>query len=59
VRDILARPRRPMPEVAFDFWKQFALAEALEEIRQSRPAAFQALPPEDAATPVAELGHRA
>lgn len=59
VRETLARPRRPMPEVAFDFWKQFALAESLEEIRQSRPAAFQALPPEDAATPVAELGHRA
>lgn len=58
VRDILAQPRRPMPEVSFDFWKQFALAETLEEIRQSRPAAFQALPPEDASTPVAELGHR-
>lgn len=59
VRETLAKPRRPMPEVAFDFWKQFAMAEALEEIRQTRPAAFQALPPEDAATPVAELGHRA
>lgn len=59
VRETLEKPRRPMPEVAFDFWKQFALAETLEEIRQSRPAAFQALPPEDAATPVAELGHRA
>lgn len=59
VRQVLESPRRPMPEVAFDFWKQFALAETLEEIRQSRPAAFQALPLEDAATPVAELGHRA
>lgn len=59
VRETLATPRRPMPEVAFDFWKQFALAESLEDIRQSRPAAFQALPLEDAATPVAELGHRA
>lgn len=59
VRETLAKPRRPMPEVAFDFWKQFAMAEALEEIRQTRPAAFQALPPEDADTPVAELGHRA
>jgi glycosyltransferase involved in cell wall biosynthesis len=58
VRDILAQPRRPMPEVAFDFWKQFALAETLEELRQGRPAAFQALPLEDASTPVAELGHR-
>lgn len=59
VRQVLASPRRPMPEIAFDFWKQFALAETLEEIRQGRPAAFQALPLEDAATPVAELGHRA
>lgn len=59
VRETLAKPRRPMPEVAFDFWKQFALAESLEEIRQTRPAAFQALPLEDDATPVAELGHRA
>ncbi len=59
VQQVLASPRRPMPEIAFDFWKQFALAETLEEIRQSRPAAFQALPLEDAATPVAELGHRA
>ncbi len=59
VRETLAKPRRSMPEVAFDFWRQFAMAESLEEIRQSRPAAFQALPPEDAATPVAELGHRA
>ncbi len=59
VQQVLASPRRPMPEIAFDFWKQFALAETLEDIRQSRPAAFQALPLEDAATPVAELGHRA
>jgi glycosyltransferase involved in cell wall biosynthesis len=59
VQQVLASPRRPMPEIAFDFWKQFALAETLEEIRQGRPAAFQALPLEDAATPVAELGHRA
>ena len=59
VRQVLDAPRRPMPEFAFDFWKQFSLAETLEEIRQSRPAAFQALPLEDAATPVAELGHRA
>jgi len=59
VQQVLAGPRRPMPDVAFDFWKQFALADTLEEIRQSRPAAFQALPPEDAAAPVAELGHRA
>ncbi|MDA1307807.1 MAG: glycosyltransferase, partial [Acidobacteria bacterium] len=59
VHHVLAGPRRPMPEVAFDFWKQFALADTLEDIRQSRPAAFQALPPEEATVPVAELGHRA
>jgi hypothetical protein len=49
-----------MPPVAYDFWRQFALAEALEVIRQTRPAAFRALPfpPEDDAV-VADLGQRA
>jgi L-malate glycosyltransferase len=57
---VLAAPRRPHAPVAYDFWRQFRLAEELEEIRQTRPAAFRALPvsPDDAA-PVAELGHRA
>lgn len=59
VRQVLAQPRKPMPPVAFDFWRQFQLAGELEEIRQYRPAAFQALPLEEAAGPVAELGHRA
>jgi hypothetical protein len=59
VRQVLAAPRRPQPTVAYDFWRQFALAQQLEEIRQYRPAAFQALPPEEDAGPVAELGHRA
>lgn len=59
VRQVLAQPRKPMPPVAFDFWRQFHLAGELEEIRQYRPAAFQALPLEEAAGPVAELGHRA
>ncbi len=59
VNQALSAPARPRPPVAFDFWRQFALAEELEEIRQTRPAAFQALPPEDDAGPVAELGHRA
>ena len=60
VEQVLASPRRPAAPVAYDFWRQFKLAEELEEVRQSRPAAFRALPasPEDAA-PVAELGHRA
>jgi glycosyltransferase involved in cell wall biosynthesis len=58
-REVLARPRRPPAPVAYDFWRQFRLAEELEEVRQTRPAAFRALPisPEDA-VPVAELGHR-
>jgi len=52
-------PRRPLPTVAYDFWRQFALAEELEEIRQYRPAAFKALPLAEDAEPVADLGHRA
>jgi glycosyltransferase involved in cell wall biosynthesis len=60
VEQVLASPRRPAAPVAYDFWRQFKLAEELEEVRQSRPAAFRALPvaPEDTG-PVAELGHRA
>jgi glycosyltransferase involved in cell wall biosynthesis len=60
VEQALASPRRPAAPVAYDFWRQFKLAEELEEVRQSRPAAFRALPisPDDA-RPVAELGHRA
>jgi glycosyltransferase involved in cell wall biosynthesis len=59
VDQALSSPRRPAPALAFDFWRQFKLAEELEEIRQYRPAAFKALPPEDDAIPVADLGHRA
>jgi glycosyltransferase involved in cell wall biosynthesis len=59
VEAALAAPPRAMPEVSYDFWRQFALAEQLEEIRQYRPAAFQALPLEEDAGPVADLGHRA
>jgi hypothetical protein len=58
VANALAGPRLPPPAVAPDFWQQFALAEQLDFIRQSRPAAFRALPlPPDAGT-VADLGHR-
>lgn len=46
VDDALARPRRPPPPVAFDFWDQVQQAEWMEEIRSVRPAAFQALPEE-------------
>ena len=60
VRQILDAPRRPLPPVAYDFWRQFQLAEELEAIRQTRPAAFRALPapPADEGL-VADLGHRA
>jgi glycosyltransferase involved in cell wall biosynthesis len=58
VRQILESPRVPMPPVAYDFWRQFKLAEELEELRQTRPAAFRALPSESEAV-VADLGHRA
>src|SRR5690606_16950164 len=55
----LSLPRLPPAAVAPDFWRQFALANELERIRQSRPAAFRALPlPPDEAGPVADLGHR-
>jgi glycosyltransferase involved in cell wall biosynthesis len=59
VDQALTSPRRAAPALTFDFWRQFTVAEELEEIRQYRPAAFKALPPEDDAGPVADLGHRA
>lgn len=59
VAQALSSPRRHAPALAFDFWRQFTLADELEEIRQYRPAAFKALPREDDAGPVADLGHRA
>ena len=42
--DARAAAPRPRREVAYDFWRQFDLAEELEELRQFRPAAFRALP---------------
>ncbi len=48
VERTLDAPRRPAPPVAFDFWDQVRQADALEEIRLHRPAAFQALPKADA-----------
>jgi hypothetical protein len=44
VEETLARPRRPAPPVAPDFWTQFKLAQELEAIRETRPSAFEALP---------------
>jgi glycosyltransferase involved in cell wall biosynthesis len=59
VGEALARPRLTPPAVAPDFWQQFTLAGELETIRQSRPAAFRALPPApDERGAVADLGHR-
>lgn len=57
VRQVLDSPERERPPVAFDFWRQFALAEELEQLREVRPAAYRALPLEDADGPVADLGH--
>jgi glycosyltransferase involved in cell wall biosynthesis len=44
VEETLARPRRPAPPVAPDFWAQFKLAQELGAIRETRPSAFEALP---------------
>jgi L-malate glycosyltransferase len=44
VDEVRLQPSRPTPPPAFDFWDQVKLAEALEDIRVYRPAAFQALP---------------
>jgi hypothetical protein len=46
VRETLALPPRPAPEVAWDFWQQFEQFERLEELRQFRPALYRALPPD-------------
>jgi len=49
VRQLLDRPPRPAPGVAFDFWAQFDQFERLEELRQYRPALYRALPEEGSA----------
>jgi glycosyltransferase involved in cell wall biosynthesis len=58
VRQVLESPRLPAAAVAPDFWRQFKQAEELEHIRQTRPAAFRALPTAAEAVHVADLGHR-
>jgi glycosyltransferase involved in cell wall biosynthesis len=57
VEQVIAAPRRPQAPVAYDFWRQFTLAQELEEVRLRRPAAFRALPvsPEEEGV-VADLG---
>ena len=59
VHQVLSSPRRPPAPVDPDFWRQFRLAEELDEIRQTRPSAFHALPPERRAGPIADVGYRA
>jgi glycosyltransferase involved in cell wall biosynthesis len=44
VRQVLSAPRKPAPQVAWDFWDQFRLAEELFELQQYRPAIFRGLP---------------
>jgi hypothetical protein len=58
VDEALSLPRRPLPPVSFDFWRQYKIAEELTALRHYRPSVFRALPvaPED--TVVADLGHR-
>ena len=51
----------PMPnvKVAADFWRQYKLALELDEIREARPSAFHALPPEnESRTATADIEHR-
>ena len=57
VDGLRARPERPAPEVAWDFWAQFDQFEHLEELRQFRPALYKALPEEPLAVGVS--GRRA
>jgi glycosyltransferase involved in cell wall biosynthesis len=44
VERVLKSPRKPLPHVTFDFWRQYAVAGELEALREARPSAFQALP---------------
>ena len=44
IDQVTRAPRRPRPEVAWDFWQQFAELERLDELRLHRPAAYMALP---------------
>jgi glycosyltransferase involved in cell wall biosynthesis len=54
-RQALDGPRRPPPAVSYDFWRQFQLAAELDAIRQTRPAAFRALPVPPEAGAVADI----
>lgn len=50
VGEVLRKPPRAAPDVAWDFWAQFDQFDRFEELRQFRPALYRALPP----SPVAE-----
>ena len=54
----LSGPGRPPVPVAADFWQQFKLVEELEQVRDSRPSAFHALP-WSSDRRVADVGSRA
>lgn len=54
VDQVRSMPRRPAPDVAYDFWAQFDQSERLEELRQFRPSIYRALP----APPASSLGAR-
>jgi glycosyltransferase involved in cell wall biosynthesis len=55
VAQALNGPRRAVATVAPDFWRQFKLADELEELRLTRPAAFRALPMAPDSAAVADL----
>ena len=44
IDQVMKAPRRRMPEIAWDFWDQVRRGEELDELRQYRPALYQALP---------------
>jgi glycosyltransferase involved in cell wall biosynthesis len=44
IDQVLKSPRKPVPQVAWDFWDQFKLAEELYELQQYRPAIYRGLP---------------
>ena len=58
VDQVFAMPRKPLPPVSYDFWRQFRLVEELAELRHTRPSAFRALPDAPDASAVAALDHR-
>jgi len=55
---VLSSPRKPMPPIEPDFWRQFKQTDELEEIRMTRPSAFRALPLHPDAAQLADLGSR-